>query len=191
MFTEKIFTYQEYLDYQNDLEKSHELVAGKIVEMPPESYQNVQIAFKLMLLLIEYFGVERVNNKAEIIVSGSRVTARIPDITIFSEEGIKEVVERNTSRIDIDMLPPLLVVEIVSPGKEARDRDYRYKYSEYAARGIQYYWIVDPQERKITFSELIDGSYLSRLADFLEGQTEFAVTNPLKCTISLTELFGS
>lgn len=31
--------------------------------------------------------------------------------------------------ITIDMPPPLLVVEVVSPGKENADRDYRYKPS--------------------------------------------------------------
>jgi Uma2 family endonuclease len=31
------------------------------------------------------------------------------------------------------------VVEVVSPEKEGMDRDYRYKRSEYAARGIDEY----------------------------------------------------
>lgn len=59
--------------------------------MPPESYKNVQISFKLMLLFIEYWGIERVSNKTEIMVSGSRVPARVPDITVFDESGIKEI----------------------------------------------------------------------------------------------------
>jgi Uma2 family endonuclease len=42
----------------------------------------------------------------------------------------------------MDMPPPLLVVEVVSPNQEKRD--YRYKRTEYAARGIAEYWIVDP-----------------------------------------------
>ncbi|WP_229642260.1 Uma2 family endonuclease [Waterburya agarophytonicola] len=29
-------------------------------------------------------------------------------------------------------------------GKVNQDRDYRYKRSEYAARGIAEYWIIDP-----------------------------------------------
>ena len=46
-------------------------------------------------------------------------------------------------RTIIDNMPaPLLVVEVVSPGKVNEDRDYRYKRSEYAARGISEYWIV-------------------------------------------------
>ncbi len=57
------------------------------------------------------------------------------------------------------MLPPALVVEVVSPGKTNRDRDYRYKRSEYAARGINEYWIVDPQENKLTVLVLESGLY--------------------------------
>ncbi len=64
MLTQKIFTYQEYLDYKDNLEISHELIAGKIVEMPPESYQNVQIALILMSRVAEKIGWERVSNNS-------------------------------------------------------------------------------------------------------------------------------
>lgn len=57
------------------------------------------------------------------------------------------------------MPPPALVIEIVSPGATNRARDYRYKRTEYAARGIAEYWIVDPQERQITVCKWIDGLY--------------------------------
>ena len=60
------------------------------------------------------------------------------------------------------MLPPRLVVEIVSPGKENEDRDYRYKRSEYAAREIEEYWIVDPIAPKITVLTWVDGLYEDR-----------------------------
>lgn len=159
VLSEKIFTYQEYLTCDAELEIPYELVAGKIVQMPPESYENVKIAMTLIMLIIKEVGVARVSNKAEIIISGSRVTARIPDITVFSQAGVEEAIARNTSTIDLDMLPPSLVVEIVSPGKTARDRDYRYKRSEYAARGIENYWIVDPIDKAITFLILVDGLY--------------------------------
>ncbi|GAB1543792.1 hypothetical protein NUACC21_64680 [Scytonema sp. NUACC21] len=52
-----------------------------------------------------------------------------------------------------------LVVEVVSPGKINEDRDYRYKRSEYAARGILEYWIIDPQKSQIVVLTLVDGFY--------------------------------
>lgn len=57
------------------------------------------------------------------------------------------------------MPPPALVMEVASPGKANEDRDYRYKRSEYAAKGIAEYWIVDPQANRITVLRLVDGLY--------------------------------
>ena len=57
----------------------------------------------------------------------------------------------------MDMSPPALVVEVVSPKQE--ERDYRYKRSEYAARGISEYWIVDPMSHKVTILEWVEGLY--------------------------------
>lgn len=51
------------------------------------------------------------------------------------------------------------MVEVVSPGKANKDRDYRYKRSEYGARGILEYWIVDPFKAQITVLTLIEGLY--------------------------------
>lgn len=57
------------------------------------------------------------------------------------------------------MPSPAMVVEVVSPGKINEDRDYRYKRSEYAARGIPEYWIVDADKARITLLTLVDGLY--------------------------------
>ncbi len=192
MLTQKIFTYQEYLSYKDNLEIPYELIAGKIVEMPPESYQNVQIALRLMMLIADCIGIARVSNKAEIIISGSRITARVPDITVFSEAGLEEIVAKNTSTIDIDMLPPLLVVVIVSPGKDAHDRDYRYKRSEYAARGIEHYWIVDPIAKTVTLLDLVDGLYQTNTTQrtgVLNVKTPFEVAVDLDCLFLLRPSF--
>ena len=48
-------------------------------------------------------------------------------------------------------------MEIVSP--ESIKRDYRYKRSEYAALEIPEYWIIDPQENKVTVLLLDEGLY--------------------------------
>jgi Uma2 family endonuclease len=61
------------------------------------------------------------------------------------------------------MPPPALVVEVVSPGQANRERDYRYKHTEYAARGIAEYWIVDSETRQVTLCLWVDGQYEDRV----------------------------
>jgi Uma2 family endonuclease len=56
--------------------------------------------------------------------------------------------------------PPLLVVEVVSPGEDNRERDYKLKVREYQELGISEYWVVDPEEQKVTVFTLQDrGDY--------------------------------
>jgi Uma2 family endonuclease len=74
-------------------------------------------------------------------------------------EALWVALDGQRATITPEMPPPALVVEVVSPGKTNEDRDYRYKRSEYAARGIPEYWIVDPQPPKITLLTLVDGLY--------------------------------
>lgn len=57
------------------------------------------------------------------------------------------------------MPPPALVIEVVSPGQENRECDYRYKRTEYAARGIAEYWIVDPEMQQVTLCLWVNGQY--------------------------------
>jgi Uma2 family endonuclease len=57
------------------------------------------------------------------------------------------------------MLPPLLVVEVVSPGELQRDRDFIAKRLQYQDCGIPEYWIIDPQTQSILVLELINKTY--------------------------------
>lgn len=45
---------------------------------------------------------------------------------------------------------PSIVVEIVSPGKRARQRDYEEKRNEYLAIGVGEYWIIDRFDNTMT-----------------------------------------
>ena len=57
------------------------------------------------------------------------------------------------------MPPPDLIIEIVSPGLTNEQRDYRYKRSEYASRGVPEYWAVHPEAEKVTVFTLENGFY--------------------------------
>ncbi|MEM9244904.1 MAG: Uma2 family endonuclease [Cyanobacteria bacterium P01_F01_bin.153] len=64
-----------------------------------------------------------------------------------------------SSIITNDLPRPDVVIEIVSPGKENRDHDYRYKRSEYATCRIPEYWTIDPEKQKVSVLQWVDGFY--------------------------------
>jgi len=53
-----------------------------------------------------------------------------------------------------------LVMEVVSPDDRSRERDYEKKRLDYAEAGIPEYWIVDPQQQRITVLSLEAGRYV-------------------------------
>jgi Uma2 family endonuclease len=158
--TTQQFTLTQYLAYCDNTDHAHELVNGTLVEMPPEWDFNSQIASYLFAAFLTVVSSHLIRCKGtEIVTSGWRATTRVPDLMVLSEE--LRLALRQTSRgtITLDMPPPRLVVEVVSPGQENEKRDYRYKRSEYGARGIAEYWIVDPERSQVVILTLVDGLY--------------------------------
>jgi Uma2 family endonuclease len=158
--TTQQFTLAQYLAYGDSTEYAYELVNGTLIEMPPEWDFNSQIASYLFAAFLTVVSSRLIRCKGtEIVISGWRTTTRVPDLMVLSEE--LRLALRQTSRgtITLDMPPPRLVVEVVSPGQENEKRDYRYKRSEYGARGIAEYWIVDPERAQVVILTLVDGLY--------------------------------
>lgn len=149
-------TLADYLNLETDYEGRCEFVDGEIIKMPPESPQNVLITMFLMAQFFKRVPFDWVRNNTEIIVA-NRV--RIPDLMILGDELSAALDESRRSTITEEMPAPLLVVEVVSPGKASEDRDYRYKRSEYGARGIPDYWIIDPERQIVSVLTLVDGWY--------------------------------
>ena len=165
----KRLTLEEYLAYDDGIDFRYELVAGELVEMPPESPQNAEIAIYLLLAFAQFISPRLLRCKdTEIVVSGIRATTRLPDLMVLTEELVRALSNARRGTITPDMPPPALVVEVVSPGKVNEDRDYRYKRSEYAARGISEYWIVNPQINKVSVLILVEGLYEETI---FEGST--------------------
>ena len=159
-------TLEEFLAYDDGTDNLYELENGELISMPAESDINQRIASFLFAFLLG-LGIPsyRIRIGIEVAVSGSRVSVRIPDLLVLSEELATEMDGATRSIVLMDMPPPLLVVEVVSPNQEKRD--YRYKRSEYAARGIAEYWIVDPLAeplqgriaKQVTILEWVEGLY--------------------------------
>jgi Uma2 family endonuclease len=53
-----------------------------------------------------------------------------------------------------------LVMEVVSDDKRSHQRDYEEKRRDYAVAGIREYWIVDPQENRVTVLGLEANTYV-------------------------------
>lgn len=156
----KRLTLEEFLSYDDGTDLRYELVDGELVEMPTESPENCQIAKRLMFELAKYVPIAFLNLKdLEIEVSGRRAKVRLPDLSVLSEESYAALQGKPRNLITHEMPPPVLIIEIVSPGEANRTRDYRHKRTEYAARGISEYWIIDPEERRITVCQWIEGQY--------------------------------
>ncbi|HRQ37869.1 MAG TPA: Uma2 family endonuclease [Chloroflexota bacterium] len=67
-----------------------------------------------------------------------------------------------------------MVVEIVSEGKEDRERDLETKREEYALAGIAEYWVIDPKKRQIWVLKLVDDEYVVH-GQFKEGERATSV----------------
>jgi len=157
--TVKKLTLEEYLAYDDGTDTRYELVDGELVEMPPETDRNNLISLYLLSEFLKFVPIQLIRHKdTEIVVTGNRTRVRMPDLMILTEE-LFEAIAGKRATIIPDMPSPAMVVEVVSPGKVNEDRDYRYKRSEYAARGIPEYWIVDANKARVTLLTLVDGLY--------------------------------
>jgi Uma2 family endonuclease len=176
----KKMTFEEFLQFDDGTDTLYELENGELIVMPFESELNRRIATFLLIyfskLGIPYY---RLSMKTEIAVNSRMVGVRVPDLVVFSEELAMVMQGATRSLILMDMPPPLLVIEVVSPNQESRD--YRYKRSEYAARGIAEYWIVDPIAQKVTVLEWVEGFYDERVY-----QGESVIVSSIFANLQLT-----
>ncbi len=159
-------TLEEFFALDDGAEQHYEFVNGEVLEMPPESWLNVRIARFLVAALGKLIPLGQIAHKDTEIELAGRV--RLPDVMILAPVHLELLEGATRATITHEMPPPLLIVEVVSPGKVNRDypeggtasqRDYRYKRSEYAARGIAEYWIVDPVDQQVVLLVLVDGLY--------------------------------
>ncbi|MEH1808335.1 MAG: Uma2 family endonuclease [Nostoc sp.] len=149
-------TLEEFFNHDDGTDALYEFEDGELLLMTAESEINRRIAMFILVCFVQ-LGIPayRLSMKTEIMTTGSRV--RVPDLVVFSEELATAMEGAKRSTVMPEMPPPLLVVEVVSPNQSSRD--YRYKRSEYAARGIAEYWIVDPIQQRVTVLEWVEGFY--------------------------------
>ena len=158
-------SFEDYLDYTDDNNRLYELFNGELVQVPPESGFNIGIANFLLAFFLPIVGYLRLRGHGLELEVNGEPRNRYPDLTIIKTEHIEQLRSRNTIRLE--MAPPDLVVEVVSPGNLQRDRDYIAKRIQYQdslserlrQRDISTYWIIDPQVKEVMVLTLTETGY--------------------------------
>ena len=157
-------TFEEYLTYEDDTENRYQLIDGELIALPPESGLNDWIAQELFWVLAiaqlaprQLIRPHTCELQVPVLQPGDAAN-RYPDLVVLREEHWELTQKRLT--ITLEMPPPRLVVEVVSPGKTSRERDYQRKRAQYEATGIPEYWIVDTQEEQVMVLHLEEGRYI-------------------------------
>lgn len=143
-----------------------ELVDGALVEEEFVGALHETIVTYLAYVLRAWLGTRgRVLTSDAKFAVGAR-SGRKPDLTVYLSRA--KLPPHAVIRV-----PPDIAVEIVSPRPSDRRRDRIEKLQEYAAFGIRYYWLLDPEARTLEVLERTDGgSYSIALA---EGRGRLAV----------------
>ena len=159
----KLASFEEYLAYSDEtpMEGRYELVGGELVELPPESEENNWLALNLRDYLIRVVPRRLVRVHAcEVqvpVLQAKDAANRFPDLIVLRQEHLERTQRRLT--ITLDMPPPRLIVEVVSPGKTNRERDYVQKRAQYAAIDVPEYWLVDPVAQTVGVLTLEGSAY--------------------------------
>ncbi len=176
-------TLEEFLEAEAEEGYRYELARGilEVTEVPNDPHG--EIVWKLVSALAinqqKHPGIiHRAGGAGEYRLWLPRmVSGRNPDVAVTL---------RNTPRDKRRRRPPALVMEVVSQGNEARERDYVIKREEYLAFGIREYWIVDPVTQTVTVLVRDGDSWIEQV---YRGAEEASSTLLPRLAIPLPELF--
>jgi Uma2 family endonuclease len=133
-----------------------ELVDGHLEEEEVPDYLHGHLVMLLGRLLGNWIlpqGGLVAGSEAKFAVGSGR--GRKPDLTVYLPGG------RRPPARGLIRVPPDIAIEIVSPTPRDGRRDRVEKMADYAAFGVAWYWLLDPQLRSLEVLELdTQGRYL-------------------------------
>ncbi len=142
--------YSDYLATPDD-GKRYEIVEGELYVTPAPSGTHQRISGRLERQIADFFHArslgEMLHAPIDVILTSGDIVQ--PDIVVVSNP--LQVSKRGIEGA------PLLVAEILSPS--TRERDQGLKARRYAELGVQHYWIVDPEARRLDCYRLEAGAF--------------------------------
>lgn len=146
------YTYEDYCRLPEGA--PYQLIGGKLVMTPSPTPYHQMVSMKLELQMATYVlekGLGIVLH-APLDVYLDETETYQPDIIFISNERLNIIEEKCIKGA------PDLVVEILSPNTGYYD--LRSKYKVYEKKGVQEYWIVDPQVKSIQIFRLQEGKFV-------------------------------
>ncbi len=144
-----------------------ELVDGRLEEEEVPDYVHELLAAWLIHIFGGWVfprGGLVAGSEAKFAVSPRR--GRKPDLTVYFPAS------RRPPRRGPVRVPPDIAVEIISPRPRDERRDRVEKMDDYAAFGIRYYWLLDPELRTLEIFELGTGGLYTRALGAPSGSLE-------------------
>ncbi len=144
-----------------------ELVDGRLEEEEVPDYVHELLAAWLIHIFGSWTfprGGLVAGSDAKFAITSQR--GRKPDVTVFLPDS------RRPPRRGLVRVPPDIAVEIVSPRPRDERRDRVEKMDDYAAFGVRYYWILDPQLRILEIFELGANGLYARALGATSGSLE-------------------
>jgi Uma2 family endonuclease len=159
-----------------------ELVEGVLQEEEVADSPHEVIVSALLYVLLTWTrqGTGRVL-ASETKYALSRHRGRKPDISVFLSR------DRKLPRRGAIQHPPDIMIEVISPEPRDRRRDRIEKLREYAAFGVRWYWLIDPEARSLEILKLGEDSHYVHALDATEGS--FDVPGCAGLTLDLDALW--
>jgi len=134
-----------------------EFINGEIVMQTPARRQHTDASMNLSSLLDAYVELQALGYVgAKTVLIALTRNDYLPDICFFRAEKAQNFLPEQ-----VKYPAPDFIVEVLSPGTAAIDRGI--KFEEYAANGVQEYWIVDPGQQTVEQYVLYNEEYELRL----------------------------
>lgn len=159
------YTFEDFLELVPDGMKA-DLLDGVIYMASPDNTEASDLLTWLAFVIVG-FVTERDLGRIYLLRVAYRITSKRgpePDLGFVPKR-----LEATRRRGYIDG-PPAFAIEIVSPDSVARD--YIEKRTTYEQAGVQEYWILDPDDQRVTFLRLHGGRYheVKPVANIIESE---------------------
>ncbi len=150
--TTRLLTAEEFADFVGRPENAgrfFELDEGEIIELPPpkppHGFVTANVVLSLGLYCRQRGRGYLFSNDTGIVLSRDPDTVRGPDVMLYDDDTPADEIVAMETYLET---PPILVVEILSPGN--RHGQVARKVAQYLNASVRFVWVIDPPAQEVT-----------------------------------------